>query len=68
MLYFSYFLKFHIHTKRIGAWSRPYRVVDTCFGDDFRIHAAVAGEYEYILHAEGEADVGLPAAYAAECV
>ena len=58
----------HIHTEGIGTWPRPDRVVDACFGDDFGIHAAVAGEYEHILHAEGESDIGLPASYAAECV
>ena len=58
----------HIHTEGIGTWPWPDRVVDACFGDDFGIHAAVAGEYEHILHAEGESDIGLPASYAAECV
>ena len=59
-------LKVDIKTEGPGAWTRPYGVVDSSLGDDFRIHAAVSCDYEHILDAEGYADVAQPRSYAPE--
>ena len=61
-------LKRHIQAKRVCPWTRPYGIVDSGFGDDFRVHSGVAGQDEYILHADCKADIGLPSPDATECV
>ena len=61
-------LKVDIDTEGVSARSWPYGAINSVFRDDFRIHSAVAGQNEDILHTKGEADISLPQSDATESV
>ena len=62
------FLEVYIQTQRIGARARPDRAVDAVDARYFGVYAAVIGDDEYVLHAEGDAHRALPVANLVERV